>query len=136
MPRRKSTETRALDTSGAKIGEPVPKAIIDINAASVGIPRRPEQDLGVELSALRKQVDALQQRVLDAGRLAKGSTGKAVRQTEAVVRHYPLSTIVLMAAVAGMFALTAPRYLSPPRHHNSSALRDFRDFYGRMRERI
>lgn len=38
MPRRKVTETTTLDNRGAKIGEPVPKAVIDTKTAAVGVP--------------------------------------------------------------------------------------------------
>lgn len=131
MPRRKNTVGTTLDTEGAKIGEPVPKAIIDINTASVGVPRQAEHDLRTELSALRQQVDRLQRQVVSAGRSAKGGAGKAVRQTGALVKHYPLSTFALMAAVAGLSAVALGR-LSPPRHRGPSALRDLRDFYERI----
>lgn len=134
MPRRKNSETTTLDTRGAKLGEPVPKAIIDTNTASVGIPRQPEEDLRVELSTLRKQIDMLQQQVLEAGRAAKDSAGKAIHQTEAVVKHHPLATVMLVAAVAGVFAF-ASHHVSSPRRE-PSALRDVRDFYDRMRQRI
>ncbi|PCK86154.1 hypothetical protein CPT32_15205 [Rhizobium sophoriradicis] len=135
MPRRKSSETTNLETSGAKIGEAVPKAIIDVNTASVGIPRQPEEDLRAELSSLRKQIGMLQQQVLGAGRLAKDRAGKAIHQTEAVVKHHPLPTVLLVAAVAGVFAF-ASYHVSSQRRREPSALRDIRDFYDRMRERI
>ncbi|ABC94147.1 hypothetical protein RHE_PF00257 (plasmid) [Rhizobium etli CFN 42] len=135
MPRRKNTVGTTLDTEGAKIGEPVPKGIVDINTAAVGVPRQAEDDLRTELSALRQQVDRLQQQVISAGRSAKVGAGKAVLETEALVKHYPLSTFVLMAAIAGL-SVFASRQLSSPRQRGPSALRDLRDFYDRMRERI
>ncbi|ANK88823.1 MULTISPECIES: hypothetical protein [unclassified Rhizobium] len=135
MPRRKNTVGTMLDTKGAKIGEPVPKAIVDINTASVGVPRQAEQDLRTELSALRQQVDRLQQQVISAGRSAKGGAGMVVRETGALAKHYPLSTFALIAAVAGLSAF-ASRQLSLPRHRGPSALRELRDFYGRMRDWI
>ncbi|MBB4442704.1 hypothetical protein M2310_006165 [Rhizobium leguminosarum] len=135
MPRRKSTETTTLDTKGAKIGEPVPKAIIDTSTASVGVPRQSDHDLGEELGALRKQIGALQQHVLDAARSAKGSAGKAMRQTEATVKLYPASTLLLVAAAAGALAF-AVRRAALPRHRHQPALRELRDLYDTIRERI
>ncbi|WP_458394968.1 hypothetical protein [Rhizobium brockwellii] len=135
MPRRKSNETTTLDTKGAKIGEPVPKAIIDTNTASVGVPRQSDHDLGEELGALRKQIGALQQHVLDAARSAKGSSAKAMRQTEATVKLYPASTLLLVAAAAGALAF-AVRRAALPRHRHQPALRELRDFYHTIRERI
>ncbi|MBX5156840.1 hypothetical protein HJB89_06800 [Rhizobium sp. NZLR8] len=134
MPRRKSTETMTLDTNGAKIGEPVPKAIIDTNTASVGIPRQPDQGLREELSALRQQIDALQRQVFDGARSLKGGARKAKRQTEAAVKLYPASTLILVAAVAGAFAFAGHR-ASLPRHRHQS-LRELRDLYDAIRERI
>ncbi|MCA2406443.1 hypothetical protein [Rhizobium leguminosarum] len=135
MPRRKSTETTTLDTKGAKIGEPVPKAVIDTNTASVGVPRQSDHDLAEELGALRKQIGTLQQQVLDAARSAKGSAGKAMRQTEAAVKLYPASTLLLVAAVAGALAF-AGRRAALPRHRPPLALRELRNLYDTIRERL
>jgi hypothetical protein len=135
MPRRKSTETTTLDSRGAKIGEPVPKAVIDTNTASVGVPRQPDHDLGEELSVLRKQIGALQQQVLDAARSAKGSAGRAMRQTEAAVKLYPASTLLLVAVIAGAFAF-AGRRAALPRHRPQPALRELRDLYDSIRGRV
>ncbi|NZD49699.1 hypothetical protein [Rhizobium leguminosarum] len=134
MPRRKSTDT-TLDTKGAKIGEPVPKAIIDTNTASVGVPRQSDHDLSEELGALRKQISSLQQQLLDAARSAKGSAGKAMRQTEATVKLYPASTLLLVAAVAGALAF-AVRRAALPRHRPRPALRELRDLYDAIRGRV
>ncbi|EJT02213.1 hypothetical protein [Rhizobium sp. CCGE 510] len=135
MPRRKSNETATLDTKGAKIGEPVPKAIIDMKTASVGIPPQPDQELREELSALRQQIDVLQQQLFDGARSLKGGARKAIRQTEAAVKLYPASTLLFVAAVAGALAF-AGRRASLPRHRHQSALREFRDLYDTIRERI
>ncbi|MBX4950050.1 hypothetical protein [Rhizobium binae] len=135
MPRRKNTLGTTLDTEGAKIGEPVPKAIIDINTASVGVPRQAEDDLRTELSALQQQVDRLQQQVINAGLSAKSGAGKAARQAGALAKHHPLSAFALTAAVAGVLAF-ASRQFSPPRRRAPSGLRDLGHLYERMRERI
>ncbi|MBA1345120.1 MULTISPECIES: hypothetical protein [Rhizobium] len=135
MPRRKSTETTTLDTKGAKIGEPVPKAVIDTNTASVGVPRQTDHNLAEELGALRQQIGALQQQVLDAARSAKGNAGKAMRQTEAAVKLYPASTLLLVAAVAGALAFAGRRAALPRRRHQP-ALRELRDLYDTIRERL
>ncbi|WHO75501.1 hypothetical protein [Rhizobium sp. BT03] len=135
MPRRKSNETATLDTKGAKIGEPVPKAIIDTNTASVGVPRQADQDLREELGALRRQIDTLQQQILGGVRSVKGGAGKAMRQTEVAVKRYPASTLLVAAAVAAAFAF-AGRRASLPRRRHQSALREMRDFYDTIRTRI
>ncbi|MGR9355412.1 hypothetical protein [Rhizobium leguminosarum] len=135
MPRRKSTETMTLDSRGAKIGEPVPKAVIDTNTASVGVPRQPDHDLGEELSVLRRQIGTLQEQVLDAARSAKGSAGRAMRQTEAAVKLYPASTLLLVAVIAGALAF-AGRRAALPRRRPQPALRELRDLYDMIRGRV
>lgn len=135
MPPRKTNEMPTLGATGAKIGEPVPKAIIDVNTASVGVPRQPEEDLRAELSALHRQLETLQQQILDAGQSAKNSASKAILQTETVVKQYPLATVALMAAFGGLLAL-ASRQVLAPRHREPSILRDFRDYFDRAREWI
>ncbi|MGR9424677.1 hypothetical protein [Rhizobium leguminosarum] len=135
MPRRKSTEMTTLDSRGAKIGEPVPKAVIDTNTASVGVPRQPHHDLGEELSVLRRQIGTLQEQVLDAARSAKGSAGKAMRQTEAAVKLYPASTLLLVAVIAGALAF-AGRRAALPRRRPQPALRELRDLYDMIRGRV
>ncbi|MDU0306088.1 MULTISPECIES: hypothetical protein [Rhizobium] len=137
MPPRKSTETKTLDTTGAKIGEPVPKAIIDTSTASVGVPRQAASDLHEDLSALRKQIDALQQRVATAARSAKWNADDAMRQTQAAVKRHPVSTLVVVAAVCGAFALLAGRRAEPPRRYRyRSALDELRDLYDSVRDRL
>ncbi|MEH7912329.1 hypothetical protein V7798_35085 [Rhizobium laguerreae] len=138
MPPRKSTETKTVDTTGAKIGEPVPKAIIDTNTASVGVPRQAASDLHEDLSALRKQIDALQQRVATAARSAKGNADDAMRQTQAAVKRHPVSTLVAVAAVCGAFALIlAGRRAEPPRRYlYRSALDELHDLYDSVRDRL
>ncbi|MBW8788153.1 hypothetical protein HLI03_13980 [Rhizobium laguerreae] len=138
MPPRKSTATKTLDTTGAKIGEPVPKAIIDTNTASVGVPRQAESDLQEDLSALRKQIDALQQRVANAAQSAKGNAGDAMRQTQAAVKHHPVSTLVVVAAVCGALALifTGRRAEPPRRYRYRPALDELREFYDSVRDRL
>ncbi|EJC83599.1 hypothetical protein Rleg4DRAFT_6653 [Rhizobium leguminosarum bv. trifolii WSM2297] len=135
MPRRKSTETMTLDTQGAKIGEPVPKAVIDTNTASVGVPRQPDHGLQEELNTLRQQIDALQQQILDGARSVEAGARKAMRQTEATVKLYPVSTLLIVAAAVGAFAFAA-RSASPPRRRHQPALRELRDLYETIRERI
>jgi hypothetical protein len=137
MPPRKPTETAKLESSVTKIGEPVPKAVIDVNTASVGIPPQPNRDPGVELGALRKQVETLQQQVADAAQAVKGGTRQAARQAEATVKLYPVSALLAVAAVASAFAFAiAGRRTAPPRSRYDSALDEARGLYDRVRDRF
>ena len=58
-----------------------------------------------------------------------------MRQTEAAVKLYPASTLLLVAAVAGALAF-AVRRAALPRHRPPPALRELRDLYDTIRERI
>ncbi|PZM16488.1 hypothetical protein [Rhizobium tubonense] len=137
MPPRKLTDTAKLERSATKIGEPIPKAIVDVNAASVGIPPQPDHDPRVELEALRKQLGVLRQQVTDAAQAAKRGTRQAAWQTEAAVKLYPVSALVVVAAFAGAFAFAvAALRTTPSRSRYDSALDEVRGLYDRARDRF
>jgi hypothetical protein len=137
MPPRKPTKITTLDTTAAKIGEPVPKGIVDIDTASLGIPPQPDLGPREELSALRKQVDVLRRQVDDAAQAAKVGARQVARRTDATVKLYPVSTLVTVAAVAGAFAFAvAGLRAAPPRSHSDRALDEMRDLYDRIRGRL
>jgi hypothetical protein len=133
MPAKKN-ETTALISAGAKLGEPVPRAIIDTNAGAVGIPPQPEFDAEEEIGALRKQLDALRKQVADASRKVKGGARQAARQTEATVKLYPVASLVSVAVLvcAVAFAMTGLR-TPPPRSRYERMLDDLSTLYGRVR---
>jgi hypothetical protein len=108
MPPRKHPEHLKLESSTTKIGEPVPKAVIDINTESVGVPPQPHYDPAAELGALREQVDILRRHLSGTASVAKGGARQAARHAEATVKLYPVSTLVTVAAVAAGFALPSP----------------------------
>ena len=84
MARKK--ETTSLISEGAKLGEPVPRAIVDINTASVGIQPQPEFNAQEELSFLRNQLENIKQQLADATGTVKGGARRAVKQTQATVK--------------------------------------------------
>lgn len=136
MPPRKD-KTATLVTEGAKIGEPVPRAIVDTNTASVGIPPQPDFNPAEEISTLRQQVKTLRKQVEEAAGSAKASAKAAARQTQATVKLYPVSSLVAVAAVAGALAFVVAGLRStPPRSRYESAIEDLRDLYDRIRDRI
>jgi hypothetical protein len=137
MPPRKPTKTTTLATTAAKIGEPVPKGIVDTDTASLGIPSQPDLDRREELGALRKQVDVLRRQVADAAQATKVGARQAARRTDATVKLYPISTLVTVAAVAGAFAFAvAGLRAPPPRSRSDRALDEMRDLYDRIRSRL
>jgi hypothetical protein len=136
MPPRKE-KTVTLVTEGAKIGEPVPRAIVDTNTASVGIPPQPDFNPAEEISALRQQVDTLRKQLAEAAGTAKVSAKAAARQTQATVKLYPVSSLFAVAAVAGAFAFAVAGLRSTrSRTRYDSTLDDLRDLYDRVRDRI
>lgn len=136
MPAKK-TITKPLVAEGAKIGEPVPRAIVHTNTASVGIPPQPEFNPEKEIGALRKQLETLHQQVAAASLAVKGGARQAARQTEATVKLYPLSSLGAVAAVAAVFvfAITG-RQTSPKRSRYDRSLEDLRDLYDSVRGRF
>jgi len=136
MPPRKN-KTATLVTKGAKIGEPVPRAIVETNTASVGIPPQADFSAAEEISALRQQVDTLHKQLAEMTGSAKASAKAVARQTRATVKLYPVSSLIAVAAVAGAFALAVAGLRSEPsRTRYESTLDDLRDLYDRIRDRI
>lgn len=137
MPPRKRTATAPAATEGAKIGEPVPKAIIDTDTASVGIPPQPDYDPREELRAMRKQLESLRLEISAAARSVKGGAMQAARQTESTVKLYPVSSLLAVAAVAGALAFAiAGLHSSTPRSRYDRALDEMRDLYDRIRDHL
>ncbi|MBX4950703.1 hypothetical protein HJA95_14170 [Rhizobium binae] len=133
----KTTKTKPLVAEGAKIGEPVPRAIVDTNTASVGIPPQPEFDAEKEISAVRKQLETLRQQVADASGAVQGGARQAIRQTEATVKLYPLSSLIAVAATAALFAVAiAGLQGSPRRSRYDRALEELRAVYDSVRGRF
>ena len=136
MSPRKRIDAPTLDIGGAKIGEPDPETIVDTDASSRGTPSQPDFDPREELRALRKQIDSLRQQVSAAAQVVKGSAKQAARQTEATVKLYPVSTLVVVAVVSGAFAFTiAGLRAAPPRSRAERVLDEMRALYDRMRDR-
>ena len=137
MPPRKHPEHLKLESSTTKIGEPVPKAVIDTNTESVGVPPQPHYDPAAELGALREQVDILRRHLSGTASVAKGGARQAARHAEATVKLYPVSTLVTVAAVAAGFAFAVAGLRSaPPRSRYDRGLDLTRDLYGRVRDRF
>lgn len=135
MPAKKN-ETASLISGGAKLGEPVPRAVIDTNAGSVGIPPQPGFNAEEEIGALRKQLDALRKQVAEASTKIKGGARQAARQTEATVKLYPVSSLMTVAVFVGAvaFAIAGLRS-SPQRSRYERVLDDLGTLYGRVRHR-
>ncbi len=131
----KTTKTKPLVAEGAKIGEPVPRAIVDTNTASVGIPPQPEFDAEKEIGDIRKQLETLRQKVTDASAAVQGGARQAIRQTEATVKLYPLSSLIAVAATAALFAVGIAG-LQGKRSRYDRALEELRDVYDSVRGRF
>jgi hypothetical protein len=137
MPPRKRIATAPAATEGAKIGEPAPKAIIDTDTASVGIPPQPDYDPREELRAMRKQLETLRHEISAVARSVKGGAMQAARQTEATAKLYPVSSLLAVAAVAGACAFAIAGFrASTPRSRYDRALDEMRDLYDRVRDRL
>jgi len=122
---------------GVKIGEPVPRGVVETSSASVGIQPLSEFDAQEEISALRRQLETVRQQLADATAAVKGGARQVARQTEATVKLYPVSTLVTVATLAGAFAFAvAGLRASPQRSRYDRTLDDLRDMYDRVRDRF
>jgi hypothetical protein len=130
-------ETTSLISEGAKLGEPVPRAIVDINTASVGVQPQPEFNVQEELSSLRNQLENIKQQLAVATGTVKGGARRAVKQTQATVKLHPISSLMAVAAVVGAFAIVITASRSTPRRSRyDRRLADLRDLYERARDRF
>jgi hypothetical protein len=138
MPAEKKMTTRPLVADGAKIGEPVPRAVVDVNTASIGIPPQPEFNAEEEIGLLLSQVEILRRQVADASAAVKTGASVAVRQTKATVKLYPVSSLVTVAAVAAIFGLAIAGRLQASARQSTydRALDDMRDLYDKIRGRF
>lgn len=127
-------ERPTLLDEGAKIGEPVPRGIVDLNTASVGIPAQPVVDAQQEIGALRRQLEAIRDQLSGA---VAGGARQAARQTKATIKLYPIPTLVVVAGLTGVFALAvAGLKAASPRSRYDQTLDDLRSLYDRIRERF
>ncbi|MBW9117651.1 hypothetical protein JNB88_28935 [Rhizobium cauense] len=132
----KQERTAALKSEGAKVGERVPRAIIDTNTASVGIAPQPEFDAEAEIGALRQQLETLRQQVSDASAAITSGARRVARQTEATVKNYPASSLLGVAAIAAALALAVGLQPSRRQSRYDRMLDDMRDLYERVRDRL
>lgn len=130
MPPRKP-ETTTLDASETKIGEAIPKAVIDTAKSAVGVaPGNPAE----EITAVRDQLDALREQIADtASKLGDGAR-QAARQVEGTAKLYPMSSVLAVAGLTALFviAVTGAR-TTAPRSRRERILDELQDLYDRAR---
>jgi len=121
---------------GAKIGEPVPRGVID-TGASGGNQSLADFDAQKEIGALRRELESVRQQLATATGTVKDGARQVARQTEATVKLYPLSTLVTVATLAGAFAFAIVGLRAgPSRSRYERTLDDLRDMYGKVRDRF
>jgi ElaB/YqjD/DUF883 family membrane-anchored ribosome-binding protein len=134
---RKPTVTKTLDTKGEKIGEPMAKEIVEPSKDSSGIPAQTGFNAHSEIGKLRTELDAMQEQLAAVAESVKAEARQVARQTEATVKLYPVSSLIAVAAVAGVFALAvAGRRVTPARSRYETTMDDIRDLYDKLRDRM
>jgi hypothetical protein len=111
MPPRKPG-TPKLEASETKIGEAIPKAVIDTAHDIVGV--SPQIDPAEEIAAVRGQLDALRERVSQTAAKFSGGTYQAARRAEATAKLYPVSSVLAVAGLAALFVLAATGIRAAP----------------------
>lgn len=117
-----------LIAEGARLGETVPRAVIDRATASVGIPPEPGFNAGEEIDIIRKRLEDLRQQLNAASDIVRDGARQGARQAEAGVKLYPMSS--LLAAAAATAALTLAIVGLSPRSRRSRYERVFDDLRG------
>jgi hypothetical protein len=130
-PRKRGTTT--LEASETKIGGAVPKAVIDTAKSAVGIP--PHADPVEEIAAMRSQLDALREQILETASKVGDGAKQAARQIEGTAKLYPMSSVLAAAGLTALFvfAVTGVRSGSP-RSRSERILEDLQDLYERARQ--
>ena len=131
-PRKRGTTT--LEVSETKIGEAVPKAVIDIAKSAVGI--SPRGDPVEDLTAVQGQLEALRKQIADAATKVRGGARQAARQVEGTAKLYPMSSVLAVAGLTALFVLVVTSIRSdPPRTRSEGILENLQDLYERARRR-
>jgi hypothetical protein len=127
-PRKRGTTT--LEASETKIGEAVPKAVIDRAKAAVGIP--PHVDPVEEVAAMRSQLEALREQISDMASKVGDGARQTARQVEGTAKLYPMSSVLTVAGLTALFAFAVTGVRSaPPRSRGDRILEDLQDLYER-----
>lgn len=130
MPPRKRGTT--LDPSDTKVGEPVPKGVIDTVEEVVGVPH--QVDPAEEIAAIRGQLDDLRLRIAEATSNLRGGARLAARQAQVTAKLYPMSSVLAVAGLTALFVLAVGGvHSSPPRSRTGRVMDELQDLYERAR---
>ena len=132
-PRKRGTTT--LEASETKIGEAVPKAVIDTAHELVGVP--PHIDAVEEIAAVRGQLEALREQIADASSKLGDGARQAALQVEGTAKLYPMSSVLAVAGLTALLVLAITGIRSTPsRSRSERFLEELQDLYDRARRRF
>ena len=130
-------ENKISVDDNAKIGEPIPRGVVDTTAPFAGVQSCADFNVQEEIGALRSELEVVRRQLANAAGAVKGGARQVARQTEATVKFYPVSTLVTVAAIAGAFAFAvAGLKTSPSRSRYDRTMDDLRELYERVRDRV
>lgn len=130
-------DNRISADDSAKIGEPIPRGVVDPSVPVGGVQSGAEFDVEQEIGALRNEMEVVRRHIADAAGAVKGGARQVARQTEATVKLYPVSTLVTVAALAGAFAFAvAGLGAGPSRSRYDRTTDDLRELFERVRDRF
>jgi hypothetical protein len=134
MPPRKRGST-TLEASETKIGEAVPRAVIDTVNEVVGV--SPQINPVEEIAEVRGQLETLRSQIADATAKIGSGARQAGRQAEASAKLYPMSSVLAVAGLAALFVLAVTGLRSAPSRSRSQQMLDgLQDLYDRTRGRF
>lgn len=132
-PRKRGAPT--LEASETKIGEAIPRAVIDTANQVVGV--SPRLDPTEEIAEVRGQLETLRSRIADATAKIGSGARQAGRQAEATPKLYPMSSVLAVAGLAALFVVAVTGLRSAPKRSRSERIVDgLHDLYDRTRRRF
>lgn len=97
------------------LGEPIPVAVIDVFHETISVPEQKAQDPAEQISALRRELEALKIGIEDAGKTVAGRAKKAGRRLEDSVGGYPVASFGAVVVATVVVAHLIGRLVSPPK---------------------
>ncbi|WP_426131728.1 hypothetical protein [Pararhizobium sp. PWRC1-1] len=117
------------------LGEPIPVAVIDVARQTISIPKQKAQDPAEQISALRRELEALKIGIEDAGKTVAGRAKKAGRRLEDSVGGYPVTSYGAVVVATAFVALLIGRLVSPPEPPMSRYRRMLRQLRHQLEQR-
>ncbi|WP_426130413.1 hypothetical protein [Pararhizobium sp. PWRC1-1] len=117
------------------LGETIPVAVIDVARQTISVPKQKAQDPTEQISALRRELEALKIGIEDAGKTVAGRAKKAGQRLEDGVGGYPVTSVGAVVVATVVVALLIGPLVSPPEPPMSRYRRMLRQLRHQLEQR-